>query len=86
MTRAEFAERLEHYANEVLRIRGVGRGGPHAFVEDKSEIISAMIAEARKLRAIAVPPAPTIQVATITPGVRSIKRREVQVVRRARRA
>ena len=86
MTRAEFADRLEHYANEVRRIRGVGRSGPHAFVEDKSEIISAMTAEARELRAIAMPTMPTIQVATITPGARSIGRREVQVVRRARRA
>ena len=84
MTRAEFAERLEHYAGMVREIRGVGRGGPHAFVEDKSEIISAMTAEAREMRAIAVPPAP--KVATIAPGARTIGRREVQVVRRARRA
>lgn len=86
MTRAEFAERLEFYAGKIREIRGVGRNGPHAFVEDKSEIISAMTTEAREMRAIAATPAVTSKVATISPGARMIGRREVQVVRRARRA
>lgn len=87
-TRAEFASRLEHYAVLVRAMRGVSHTNPHAFHEDKSELVAAMTAEAREMRTIA-PAAPRAapQVASISPGVRTIgrTRRTVTVVSRQRR-
>ena len=87
MTRVEFADRLEHYASQVREIRGVGRSGPHAFVEDKSEIIAAMMTEARELRAVATLATGGF-VSAIQPGIRTIgsgsARREVRVETRRR--
>ena len=88
MTPVSIAEMLERYADLVIRLPSVSRTNPHAAMEAKSELRGEMIAEAKRLRTMTPPPAtpPTSSVATITPGARSIGRREIQVVRRARRA
>ena len=79
MTRADLAARLEFYAGQVREIPGVSRRNPHAFVETKLDLASAMLAEAKELRTTA-PSKPDL--ATIRPGTRTIGRREVVVERR----
>ncbi len=86
MTPVAVAEMLERYADLVIRLPSVSRTNPHIAMEAKSELRGEMIADAKRLRTMLVVPTPTINVATIALGIRSIGRREVQVVRRARRA
>ncbi|WP_158810438.1 hypothetical protein [Beijerinckia sp. L45] len=81
MTRTEVAELLENYARSVERIRGVSRTKPHAFVEDKSEVVNDMRQHARRLRTVeqAAAARPTGR-----PGERRIDGRVIHVeIRRA---
>ena len=80
MTRADLAARLEFYASQVRDIPGVCRRNPHAFVETKLDLASAMLAEAKELRT--VPQAKVIDLSAIRPGTRTVGRREVVVERR----
>ena len=81
MTRIDLADRLEHFAARVRSIRPADHRNPHAFVEDKSEVIGELMAEARELRTVVVVP---IARPAIRPGVRTIGRRDVAVVVRRR--
>ena len=79
----DIAAMLEQFAHDVGRIRGVCRHNPHAFVEDKSEIVGALLKKARELRTV-----PVVRKAlpVLRPGAIDVGRRSVRVeVRGGRR-
>lgn len=86
MTPLSVAEMLERYADLVIRLPSVSRTNPHAAMEAKSELRGEMLAKAKQLRTALVAPIAKASVDAISPGVRTFGRREVQVVRRTRRA
>ena len=81
MTPHDLADRLEHFARRVRSIRPADHRNPHAFVEDKSEVVGELMAEARELRTVVVLP---VARPTIRPGIRMIGRRQVAVEARRR--
>ena len=76
MKLVDVAAMLEQFAIDVEHIRGVSTKNPHAFVEDKSEIVGAMRAKARELRTVPVQPKP---LAMLRPGAIEVGRRAVHV-------
>ena len=82
-TPREFAFRLEHFASRVRAIRPVDHRRPDIFFEDQSEVIAALMAEARALRT--APAAPKLPLPVLRPGSVEVGRRSVTVEVRGRR-